>query len=217
MGGRHILERIMATSFGNLRNRVALTAGTLLLTGGGSAAQAGVFNTPEFVPQGKVGLGLEPVFTLSDGAGVGINARYTQGLTDFLDANAILGTGTGPRRFRVGGNLVFDFVPDMENQPGMGIAAQAIYYRQPNNGLLELTGIPYLHKSFSGGEMGGTIDPFLAVPIGFNFSDGTYNVTWTLAFGAMLKRNEHLGYVAEVGIGLNNAETYLSGGIAYYP
>jgi hypothetical protein len=190
----------------------------IMTVGESSSAFAEVFNIPNFVPEGKAALGLEPILTLSDGAGVGFNARYTQGLSDLMDGSLILGTGAGPRRFRVGANLVFDFVPDVENQPGIGIAAQSIYYRLPNAGMLEVTGVPYIHKAFSTGAEGrGTIDPFLAFPLGFDFSDGNYNVTWTLAMGAAFKETEHVSYILELGIDLNHAESYLSGGIVYYP
>jgi hypothetical protein len=179
-------------------------------------AFAEVFNIPNFVPQGKVALGLEPILILSDGAGVGFNARYTQGFTDFMDGSLLLGTGSGPERFRVGANVVFDFIPDVDNQPGIGIAVQSIYYRLPSAGLLELTGVPYIHKSFATSG-GGAVDPFLAFPLGFNFSDGVYQVTSTLAVGSSFKQTEHLSFIAELGIELNHSESYLSGGIVYYP
>ncbi|MDR3608322.1 MAG: hypothetical protein P4M08_13205 [Oligoflexia bacterium] len=189
----------------------AVLAGALV----SSPAFATVFNIPEFVPEGKSAFGLEPVLTLSDGAGIGVNARYTQGLSDLIDASLILGTGSGPRRFRVGGNLVFDFVPDVQNQPGIGIAVQPIYYRLPNAGMLEVTGIPYIHKAFNTG--GATVDPFVAFPIGFDFSDGNYNVTSTLALGANFKETEHVTYTLEVGVEMNHSESYISGGVTYYP
>src|SRR5271163_1229903 len=89
-----------------------------------SLAQAGVVDTPQFVQPGEFALGFEPELTFTDGAGLAGNFRYTQGLTDLNNVNVILGTGGGPRRFRVGGNVTFDFFPDIDKQPGIGVAVQ---------------------------------------------------------------------------------------------
>jgi hypothetical protein len=178
-----------------------------------------VFNTPHFVAPGDWAVGLEPVLVLSDGAGVGINARYTQGITDLLDASAIVGTGSGPRRFRIGGNVVFDVVPDLPGQPGIGIAGQAVYYRLPDSGQLETTAIPYIHKAFPvATEGGGTaeVDPFIAVPVGIAFTDGTYHAISNVSIGASFKNVEHLRYIFEFGVNINHSESYFSGGIVYY-
>ncbi len=178
-------------------------------------AQAGVFNIPRFVEPGNFALGLEPELTLSPSAGMAINAKYTQGLNELMNFQGILGTGGGPRNFRIGGNLTWDFVPDIEGQPGIGLATQALYYRIPNTGRLELTGIPYIHKNFPQ-EGGEGIDPFFAFPIGFAFSEGTYQVISTAAIGALWKRSEHFSFSTEMGININHAATYFSGGVIFY-
>ncbi len=74
----------------------ALAMGALTTT-----AQAGVFTTPRFVDPGKAELGLEPELVLTSGAGIGFNARFKYGLTELNNVTAILGSGSGPRRFRV--------------------------------------------------------------------------------------------------------------------
>jgi hypothetical protein len=178
-------------------------------------AQAGVFNIPHFVEPGNFALGLEPELFLTPSAGVGFNAKYTQGLNDLMNFQAIIGTGGGPRRFRVGGNVTWDIVPDIEGQPGIGLATQAVYFRVPDAGRLELTGIPYIHKTFpqAGGE---AIDPFFAFPIGFAFSDGNYQAISTAVIGALWKKSENFSFSTELGININHAATYFSGGIIYY-
>src|SRR5205085_819364 len=121
-------------------------SGTMFLSH--PARAAGIFNTPHFTPNGEFALGLEPEVVLTSGAGVGLNARFTLGVTDLDNASIILGWGSGPRQFRGGGNFTFDFFPDIEGQPGIGLATQAIYYRLPSTGVLELTLIPYIHKQY---------------------------------------------------------------------
>lgn len=179
-------------------------------------AEAGVFDLPYFVQPNEFALGLEPEVIFSNGAGVGANAKFTYGLNDLMNGTAILGTGTGPRRFRVGANVAFDFFPDIDKQPGIGLGLQSLYYRQQNNGRMDLTAIPYIHKAFQA-TSDESVDPFVSVPFGLAFSGGEYKATTTIAFGAAFKTVEHFRWITEFGIALNNAETYFSGGVVYYP
>ena len=179
------------------------------------SCQADVFNMPHFVESGQFALGLEPILTLTNGAGVGVKARYTQGINDLMNGTFLLGTGSGPRRFRVGGNLTFDFFPDVEGQPGIGLGVQSIYYRLPNAGQLELQGVPYIHKSFAL-DSGNQVEPYFAFPFGFGFSEGNYKVVTNVTVGALFKRSEHISYDFELGVNVNNSDSYFAGGIIYY-
>ena len=180
---------------------------------------AGVFGIPHFVTPGNSALGLEPEFTMSNGAGIGIDLKYTYGLSELNNVTAILGTGTGPRQFRAGGNFTFDIFPDIPGQPGIGIATQGVYYRLSQHGQFEVTGIPYIHKSFINEHKDGgkdDIEPFLAVPFGWAFYNGTYQSICQVAVGALFKASEKFHYVTELGIAVNNSDSYISGGFLYY-
>lgn len=183
-----------------------------------SSVQAGVFNIPRFVEPGKNAVGLEPEVTLTNGGGAAANIRYTQGVTDLNNFHAILGMGTGQRKFRIGGAVTFDFFPDVDDQPGIGIATQAIYYRYKGDfGQLELAAVPYAHKVFYNGE-GNQIEPFLAVPVGPAFNSGKYQWQTQVVLGALFhKDNSALHFVGEVGVNVNKTESYVSGGILYQP
>lgn len=190
-----------------------------LVLGLASASPAyavGVFNIPHFVAPGQFALGLEPEAITSGGSGFGVNAVFTQGISDSTDVSAIVGSGTGDRRFRVGGNLVDDIIPDVEGQPGFGIAGQAVYYDMMDAGRLELTGIPYLHKNLVLDQNNDQVDPFLALPTGFAFSSGRYQVISNVAVGASFQNVDHLRYIFEIGVNLNHSDDYFSGGIVYY-
>ncbi|MBC7385825.1 MAG: hypothetical protein H7301_06655 [Cryobacterium sp.] len=181
-------------------------------------AQAGLFNMPHFVEPGKNAVGFEPEITLTHGGGVAGNIHYTQGLTPLNNLNLILGTGTDSRQFRVGGSFTFDFVPDIGDQPGMGIAAQAIYYRYHDEyGQLETAAIPYIHKSFHDGQ-GNVVEPFLALPLGPAFRSGHYKWTTAIVLGAMYQpKAAAVRFIGELGVNLNKTESYISGGILYQP
>ena len=177
-------------------------------------AQANVFTTPRLVAPGEFALGMEPELISSGGVGLGVNLRYTQGLTDSNNWYAFLGTGGGSRQFRAGGAFTFDIFPDVGNQPGIGIAVQAQFVQISSIGTVEISGIPYIHKQFE--PQGFRFDPFLAIPIGLALAQGQYQVISTLAVGSNFKHSDHLSSTVEVGIGLSHSTHYVSGGVSYY-
>lgn len=181
-------------------------------------AEAGVFNMPRFVDPGKNAIGVEPEAVLSHGGGVGANLRYTQGVTDINNAYALVGTGTNVRNFRIGGGLTFDFIPDVETQPGMGVGAQAIYYRYKYGvGQLETSLVPYAHKLFANGK-GSTIEPFVALPFGPAFRSGSYHWQAQVVLGAIFhETGSQVRYIGELGVNANKTESYFSGGLLYQP
>ena len=151
---------------------------------------------------------------MTNKAALEVNLRYTHGLTELNNVTAIVGTGSDSRRFRVGGNYTFDIFPDIEKQPGIGIALQALFVRLNTAGSVEFTGIPYIHKALITDQ--GIVEPFLAIPVGLTLSSGQYQPITTIVVGSMFEHSVHLRSVVEFGLNVNNAQTYLSGGLAYY-
>jgi hypothetical protein len=177
-------------------------------------SSAGVFNLQRFVNNGSFAIGLEPDLQFTTKVSPGINAKYTHGISELSNVQVTLGTGGGAKRFRLGGAVTFDFFPDVEGQPGIGVAGQALYYRDSYDGYFELSAIPYIHKTF--GTKGNEFDPFFAFPIAILFDSGRYKLPLTLAFGLSYKNIEKLRYFLELGVGVSNSESYVSGGITYY-
>lgn len=180
-----------------------------------SQAHAGVFNLPHFVTPGEFAIGVEPEFILSSGAGTGINTRYTHGISDMNNLSAILGTGSGPRQFRIGGAFTFDFFPDLAHQPGLGLALQGLFVQYAAASGVETTAIPYIHKLFRT-EVGFNIEPFLAIPIGLSLSQGMYQTISSAVVGCLFEHSEHFRTSMELGINLSNTNTYISAGVIYY-
>jgi hypothetical protein len=183
-----------------------------------SQAEAGVFNIPRFVEPGKNAVGFEPEIVLTNGGGGAANIRYTQGLTALSNLHGILGTGTGRRKFRIGTAMTFDFFPDNADQPGMGVAAQGLYYRYEGDvGQLETSLIPYIHKAFHSGT-GSQVEPYFALPFGPSFVTGEYFWQTQVVLGAMFRNDgSALNFIGEVGVNVNKTESYFSGGILYQP
>jgi len=177
-------------------------------------SQADVFNTTRFVLPGQFAIGLESEISFSDGAGLSGNLRYTHGLTDLSNAYLTLGSGNGTKRFRVGSGVVFDFFPDVDGQPGIGVSAHGTYYRLESGGRLELKVTPYLHKTFLVGD--NELDPFLAFPLGIGFGTGGYQTVINVAVGTLFEHSQHFSFVLELGVAIQNTSTYFSGGIIYY-
>jgi hypothetical protein len=191
--------------------------GVCLSLGGATQAQAGVFNIQKFVEPGLFAIGLEPEVILTSGAGVGVNARYTHGITELINLHGILGMGTGPREFRIGAAMSMDFFPDIDNQPGIGLAVQSLFLTMPlNMSQMEVTGIPYIHKAFS--IDGNELDPYLALPTGIIFrSNGRYDFMGQVNVGALFKPIERFRFNLETGVQYwPTTEVTISGGVIYY-
>jgi hypothetical protein len=193
--------------------RFGLTSTFLALAG---TAQAGVMNLPNFQEVGAWSLGVEPEITLTNGAGLAGTAKFTYGLNELSNLQVGVGHGSGPRQFRLGGALTFDFLPDLESQPGVGVAVSAYYFRAGTVGQIELSAIPYIHKQFDTGS--GKVDPFLAIPVGFAFKDNSRYISISqAAVGASFHTNELFRYTVELGLAINNTDSYISAGITYTP
>lgn len=193
----------------------ALAVAALLAT---KKANAGFFTLAHFLEPTENSAGFEPEITFTNSGGVAGNLKYQHGLTDFSNGQLTLGTGTGRRRFRVGTAFTYDFLPDVENQPGAGIAASGLYCKYAGFGQLELALAPYAHKVFANGD-GHTIEPFLALPIGPSFSDSKYHWQTSINMGAIFTNpgQAKLSYILEFDVGVNKADTMIAGGISFRP
>jgi hypothetical protein len=202
-----------------MRNRIPSVALAvvlfLLIPAFSQTANAGVFNIPKFVEPGKFAVGGELEGTFTNFGGLGLNAKYTHGLTDLLNIQGELGGGFGAWNFRVGSALIIDFFPDIDKQPGIGIAAHIRYgiYRNLTHVFI-VQAMPYIHKAFQVNQY--EIDPYLAIPIGMHFSNGFYNFLGTLAIGTQFKPLPKWSFNFELGIGWWTADTTISTGFTYY-
>jgi hypothetical protein len=194
----------------------------------GAPALAGVFTTVQYLSPGESSLGFEPEFVLSSGAGLGANLRFSRGIDDLLNGSFLIGTGTGPRQFRVGGVLSADFFPDIEGQPGIGLGLGAHWARvsltsagtgitesqaTATQGRFDLALMPYLHNRFA--NPGGDVDPYVSIPLGFSIRDGRYQTTSSIAVGSFFHRSASIMYSMELNVGMKNSETSLAGGMVY--
>jgi hypothetical protein len=113
-------------------------------------SQATVFDAADILPPnaGAVGAMGEIVLTDPTSEGAEVHARY--GLTEDWNVGAILGTGDKDKNFRIGGQGVFNLLPDWEKQLGLSFIAKALYLRRFETGGLQLQVGPILHKRITG-------------------------------------------------------------------
>jgi hypothetical protein len=179
------------------------------------AAQAGVFNIPEFVDYKNWALGVEPELTLTPDSGIAGTVKFTYGITPLSNLQVGIGSGSGDKQFRLGGTYTFDVIPDIEGQIGAGIALQGyVYHIKSGGSLTELTGIPYIHNTFRTAQ-GQDFDPYVALPLGMSFNDGNYRSIFQIVGGTYFKLNPHIGYNAELGVNIKDTDTYISVGATY--
>ena len=178
-------------------------------------ACAGVFNLTQFVDYQSWAIGMEPEVTITAGGGFATNFKFTYGIAPLSNFQAGVGFGTGARGFRIGGTYTFDFIPDIKGQIGAGIAIQGYYYKLAgSSGQTETTAIPYIHNIFK--TKGGTsFDPYIALPLGLAFFDGTYRSIMQLVMGSYFPTSDHFGFNAEFGVTLKDTDSYLAGGVTY--
>jgi hypothetical protein len=65
------------------------------------------------------------------------------------------------------------------------------------------------------GAPGNEVDPFIALPFGWDFSEGQYKTVSTFTVGSFFKTTEHFRYVMEFGIAINHIDSYISAGVIY--
>lgn len=206
----------------NIKANIARILGPLfLITYIIPGAQAAVMMYPQFVNPGSNAIGIEPEVVFTNGGGIGATVKYQHGISELSNLYLDLGTGTGVRRFRLGAGMSFDFFPDVDRQPGIGIMLGTHYYRYNISdisfGQMTIEGSPYIHKTFKDAE-GREVEPYFSLPLAMQFRDSQYNIGVSSAFGAMFReRSGGTAYAIELGVNIQNSETYLSGGVVFYP
>jgi hypothetical protein len=178
-----------------------------------NSAQAGVFSMPHFVEPGNFSIGAEPEISFTNGAGLALNAKFTYGVNDLLNTAVVIGTGGGARQFRIGTQAIWDFFPDVDGQPGIGIGTQLYYYRMRNFARVEVQAVPYIHEGFQTND--NSFEPFIAIPTGVALFEDQFRTICGVSVGTLFKRTENLFFVAELGVNIQNYYTFVSGGVTY--
>ena len=157
----------------------------------------------------------------SAGGGVGMQARYTQKLTENGTLDAGLGLSGGEHSARLFAGYDVELFPDYENQPRTSIKAY-VENSKEFGARRNIMGIaPTVSKGFT--FWGKEAFPYLSVPYGIslNGSNHSYNTTMSANIGisgvipSEIGRNKQLTANAEAIIGLKDSYSGLFVGVAY--
>lgn len=179
------------------------------------AAQAiTISTTPRFLVPELWTLGVETdVAFVANGAGLAIQGRYTHGLTDTLNVGGFLGTGAG-RGLRVGGQATLDLFPDTDTQMGFGIGGLLAYGSTAAGAVVDFRVIPYLHRKLTSKR--NEIEPYGGIALGPTFGPTGTVIGASAVVGSLFEIYQQLVFTLEIGVGIANETSYLSGGLTYF-
>jgi len=113
---------------------------------------------------------------VSNGAGLGLQARYTQKINEFSAVDAGLGIAGGERSARLFAGYDYELFPDYENQPRTSIKAFLENSKEFGTRRNILGVAPTVSKGFS--FWGNEAFPYISLPYGISL-DGSKNAYQT--------------------------------------
>ena len=113
-------------------------------------SQATVFDAADILPPNSGAIGTMGEIVLTDPTSEGLEVHGRYGLNEDWNVGAILGTGDKDKNFRLGGEGIFNLLPDWEKQVGLSFLAKALYLRRFETGGIQLQGGAIVHKRITG-------------------------------------------------------------------
>jgi hypothetical protein len=178
-----------------------------------------VMDTGEIMESGRYKVTPELQFLTSDG-GANVGADIDMGLNEDTGLRGQVGFGTTD--FYLGAFFKYMPFPDVDNQPAIGFNLGGVYARDAGDADFTVRFEPLISKKF--GADFGAITPYASLPLAVQhrsaekYAHDHNNFLMQLAFGTQvdLKSLDNIGLLAEVGIDLNKAFSYISFGAAWY-
>ena len=179
------------------------------------SAQAAVFDAADFLPGRTATLGIFGELLLNDPTSEGVEARSRFGLSDDWNVGATIGTGTKNKKLRLGGETVYNFIPDYDGQFGISALASATYIKRAT-GALQLRVAPLFHKRING--MGGYPNVIYAsLPLYLEGRSGNYTTGSQIVVGDIFDFTDNSHYYGnlEGRISLAKSESYILVGAGF--
>lgn len=173
-------------------------------------AQAAIFDAADILPRNSGAVGGFGELLLSDPTSEGVEARGRYGLNDDWNVGVSLGGGSKSKKFRFGGEGVYNLLPDWDGQIGLSFIATAIYLRRMDGGGLQSRIGPMVHKRITAWS-GYPANIYLALPWYQEVRGSTFSSGTQLVLGTVFDIAEGGRYYAdaEVGIKLAKTDSYL--------
>lgn len=183
-----------------------------------SYAYYSTMDTGDLLRQGNHKVSAETQFITDKGSGANFVGRFDSGLTFDSNIRGMIGFGTTD--FHIGGFYKWVPIPDIDNQPAIGLLAGVLYARDDGLNELSVRLHPLISKMFPLDF--GDLTPYASLPIGLRSQDkkadrsSKVDVPVQIAAGAQLKtlHFERLLFNLELGFDINKAYTYISLGVS---
>ncbi len=157
---------------------------------------------------------------MSNGAGAGVQARFTQNLNVGTTLDLGMGISSGERSSRIFAGMDYELFPDYEKQPRMSIKVSLANAHEFGQTYNLLTVAPTFSKGLSFWGKEGY--PYVAIPYGVSLNNNTktYETTLNLAMGAnaplaFIEGYEKLIGNVELSAGLKDSFTAIFMGVSY--
>lgn len=128
----------------------------------------GFLDDAEILPKGQIrGFGALQVVPNKgkERGGVNLLSQVETSLSEETSARAIL--GFGETDFQLGGAFKWVPIPDIDNQPGIGLRTSLHWAMQNGSGRVSAFLTPFLSKRFSSDEM-GSVTPYAGLSFGLS-------------------------------------------------
>ncbi|MCO5144376.1 MAG: hypothetical protein M9962_14930 [Oligoflexia bacterium] len=180
------------------------------------STQAAVFDAADTLPKHSGAIGVFGELLLSDPTSEGVEFRSRYGLSEEWDLGALIGFGSKSKRFRFGGEGVYNIIPDWENQIGLSAMASAVILKRPGSTGLQLRIAPLAHKKFvAWNDLPVLV--YASFPLYLEGRSGTYTTGTQFVIGSLLDlaSNSRTYMGTEVGIKIAKSESYILAGVGY--
>lgn len=184
------------------------------------AAYYGVLDNGEVQPAGQYKVTTD-VQALTKNGGLNLGGTFDMGFNDEFGVRALL--GFGKTDFYAGAMFKWMPIPDLENQPAIGVNLGVVYANDEDIRDMSFRAEPLVSKRLTVEQT--VITPYAALPVSVRVRD-TNSVTvkedtrmaFQLVLGSQLQIEayKNLQFIAEIGLDLDQAPGYVSMGAIWY-
>jgi hypothetical protein len=171
-----------------------------------------VLDNNEILDRGHYKLGADTQFLTNGDGGVNLGVNGDIGIDDEWGARALL--GFGKTDFFMGGLVKWVPIPDVDNQPAIGVNAGVLYAKWEGDSDFTLRAEPIISKKF---DLNGTVlTPYASIPVGLRFRDNSVenrtDFVSQLVVGSQLEvaSLKKVQFMGEIGMDLHESPAYIS-------
>ncbi len=170
-------------------------------------------DTGDIAAPGRYRVTLEPQFILNRYDGMNMLGRFDTSVAEDQAIRTLVGFGEVD--FQLGAFYKWVPFPDSGNQPAIGGSAGLLYARVADETEFSIRFHPLISKKIE--TEVGDLTPYAALPFGVTSRDDRTFVPVQLAVGSEWKTLnwENLRFMAELGLNVTKAFSYLSFGLVY--